>query len=189
MVGEYYNTKESVDEYIHAAAGHSGSQLIAKLKDFLPVGSVLLEIGSGPGTDWEILSKDYQVVGSDFSPEFLRRLREKFPKGEFMELDAATLATDHTFAGIYSNKVLHHLTDDALVTSFERQAALLKSGGVFCHSFWAGEGSEVFKGMFVNYHTEVGIRRCCESLFEVLLVESYPEFEDGDSLLVIGRKK
>jgi hypothetical protein len=55
MNDNYYKTEESVEEYIKLAKDVSGGQLIRKLKDFLPPNSFLLEIGSGPGTDFQIL--------------------------------------------------------------------------------------------------------------------------------------
>ena len=110
-MGKYYQTKESVEEYIKMAQGHDGKQIIAKLRKYLPPGSHLLEIGSGPGTDWKLLQEQYQVLGSDQSQEFLNYLQTSFPEGEFLALDAASLATDLRFDGIYSNKVLHHLED------------------------------------------------------------------------------
>lgn len=189
MAEGFYKTKESVAEYIQSAKGFSGAELIKKLQDFLPDGSVVLEIGSGPGTDWEILSSTYKVIGSDNSLEFLEHLIRENPQGEFLELDAVTLQTTKEFDGIYSNKVLHHLTDDELMASVKRQYDLLNPNGIICHSFWKGEGSEVFKGMFVNYHREEDIKKVFGNYFDFLLVESYKEFDDGDSILLIGRKR
>ena len=65
MQKNYYNNKESVDQYIEMAKDSDGEALIEKLKFFLPAGSSVLELGSGPGSDWRILSKDYTVTGSD----------------------------------------------------------------------------------------------------------------------------
>ncbi len=188
MEGEYYKTKESVQEYIQAAKGFDGKELIEKLAKFLPKDTTVLELGSGPGSDWAILDKSYQVTGSDNSSEFLRLLRSKNPNHEFLELDATTIVTDKRFDGIYSNKVLHHLTDVELQRSIQRQHEILSSGGVICHSFWKGEGSEVFNGLFVNYHEEEEIRAFFGRQFEVLLVENYEEFEPGDSVLLIGKR-
>ena len=189
MEGEYYKTKESVEEYIRLAKDVSGEQLIEKLKRTLLPNSVLLEIGSGPGTDWKILSEYYKVVGSDNSTEFLKHLINEHPKGEFIEMDAITLKTDKCYDGIYSNKVLHHLTNDELINSVKRQYEVLNSNGIICHSFWKGEGSEIFKGLFVNYHNEVGIKEFFKNYFEILSIQNYKEFEDDDSLLLIGMKK
>jgi len=189
MEGEYYKTKESVEEYIHLAKDVNGKQLIEKLKQVLPANSILLEIGSGPGTDWEILNDSYTVVGSDNSTEFLNHLSSKYPDGKFLELDAITLKTDQKFDGIYSNKVMHHLTDEELIKSIKNQHEILNTNGVICHSFWKGEGSEVFKGLFVNYHTEATLKKAYLQHFEIISIESYKEFDDGDSLLLIGKKK
>ena len=189
MKGEYYKTKESVEEYISLAKDVSGKQLIDKLERILATGSVLLELGSGPGTDWKILNKSYQVTGSDNSKEFLNHLGTAYPDGEFLELDAITLSTNKKFDGIYSNKVLHHLKDNELVDSLRRQYEILNPQGIVCHSFWKGEGSEYFKGLFVNYHNDERISEFFNKYFDIISLEDYKEFEDNDSLLVIGKKK
>jgi cyclopropane fatty-acyl-phospholipid synthase-like methyltransferase len=189
MKDEYYKTKASVEEYVRLAKDVNGAALIDKLKSYLPKRAALLEMGSGPGTDWKILNEAYQVTGSDNSNEFIQYLKSTYPLGRFLELDAVSLNTEDTFDGIYSNKVLHHLSDDELQRSIKRQHDILHDGGVICHSFWKGEGSEIFKGLFVNYHSEKGIQNFFESHFESLLLLSYAEFEKGDSILFLGKKK
>lgn len=189
MEDAFYQTPQSVQEYINMAKDVSGKELIEKLKLHLPAGSKVLELGSGPGTDWQILSESYQVTGSDFSAEFLKHLIATYPVGDFLQLDAGTLLTDQMFDGIYSNKVLHHLTDEQLATSVKRQHAILHPGAVICHSFWRGEGSEIFKGLFVNYHEAENLRQLFGEYFELLLIAPYLEFEENDSLVLIGRKK
>ena len=121
----YYKTKESVKEYIKLAKDANGKQLIEKLEQVLPPNSVLLELGSGPGTDWKILSESYSVAGSDNSTKFLNHLIAQHPNGQFIELDAITLETDKKFDGIYSNKVMHHLKDNELSDSVRRQHEIL----------------------------------------------------------------
>ena len=185
---DYYKSKESVEEYIKLAQDVDGRALIAHLKEHLPVGSTVLEIGSGPGSDWRLLAKDYQVTGSDFSNEFISYLKENNPQGRFLELDAITLETKEKFDGIYSNKVLQHLQDDELEKSILAQYALLKEDGIICHSFWCGEGSEIFNGLFVNYHTEMDLDNLFNKHFQILLITPYAEFEAGDSLLLIAKK-
>ena len=189
MNGQYYKTKESVKEYITLAKDVNGKQLIEKLKQILPSRSNLLEIGSGPGTDWKILSESYNVIGSDNSTEFLNHLIAENLNGKFLELDAVILNTDKIFDGIYSNKVMHHLKDDELIDSIKRQYDILNTNGIICHSFWKGEGSEIFKGLFVNYHSELSLKEMFRNYFEIISIENYTEFEDNDSLLLIGKKK
>jgi len=188
-MSKYYHSKESVDEYIKMAQGHDGKAIIEKMNEYLPPGAQLLEIGSGPGTDWQILNENYRVVGSDLSQEFLKRLRANNPQGEFLELDAEKLQTHLLFDAIYSNKVLHHLEDEALQKSVLRQYEILNQGGIICHSFWHGKDSEIYNDLFVNYHTDQGIITLFENHFDHLLIWYYKEFEKGDSFLYIGRKK
>lgn len=189
MTADYYQNKESVKEYIRLAKDVNGGDLIKKFKEFLSPNSILLELGTGPGTDWNILKGDYEVIGSDNSKEFLSHLKSNYPLGRFLELDAVTLNTEEKFNGIYSNKVLHHLNDNDLIDSIKRQYDILKPNGIICHSFWKGKGSEVFKGLFVNYHSENTLREFFEWFFEILLIESYAEFDEADSLLLFGKKK
>jgi len=189
MTKEYYKSKESVEEYIELAKDVNGKQLIEKLKQFLPSNSVVLEIGSGPGTDWKILNESYKVIGSDFSTEFLNYLISNNPKGEFLKLDAITLKTDRKFDGIYSNKVLHHLKDNELKESVLRQYKILNSNGIICHSFWNGKGTEIFNTLFVNYQNKMSLRKIYQEHFEILSIQEYKEFSNIDSLLLIARKK
>ncbi len=189
MSQEYYKTKESVKEYIRLASGVDGNELINRLKEFLPADSTVLEIGSGPGTDWKLLCKDYKVTGSDSSLEFLSHLTSSHPTGKFIELDAVSLSVNEQYDGIYSNKVLHHLKDNELIDSIERQNEILNSGGIVCHSFWKGKGSEIFKGLFVNYHSELLLRDFFEKYFEILVLENYAEFDEDDSIILIAKKR
>ncbi len=189
MEGEYYKTKESVEEYIKMAKDVNGKLLIEKLKQILPSHSKILEIGSGPGTDWKILNEFYDVTGSDNSNEFMNHLVSKNPKGKFIELDATSLKTEFKFDGVYSNKVMHHLKDDELINSIKRQNEILNLNGIICHSFWKGEGSEVFKGLFVNYHNVTTLTEAYQNYFEIISIEDYKEFDDNDSLLLFARKK
>lgn len=189
MTFKFYNNKDSVDQYIKMAKHVDGKHLIDKLNPLLQPGSGILELGSGPGTDWQILSNNFEVTGSDYSPEFLKRLKTKFPAGSFLLLDAVSLQTEKQFDAIYSNKVLHHLNDEELKKSIERQAHVLYDEGLVCHSFWKGEGTENYNGMFVNNHTEKELNSLFENHFEVLLLESYAEFEENDSLVLIARKR
>lgn len=184
---DYYHTKESVDQYIAAAEGFDGSELINELKKHLLEGMSVLEIGSGPGTDFEILMSDYTVVGSDFSNEFISRLNRRFPSEQFLNLDATTLKTDMKFDAIYSNKVLQHLSNEQLEMSIESQLGRLNPKGIVCHSFWKGEGSESFEGSLVNYQTKDSLLSFFNERFTILHLEEYKEFEENDSILLIAQ--
>lgn len=189
MEEKYYHTKDSVDEYIKSAEGYSGKDLIERFIPHLKSNSRILELGSGPGSDWVILDKDFDTVGSDSSVEFLKRLREKYPKGEFLDIDASTIQTQEKFNAIYSNKVLHHLTSSELINSFTKQMELLNENGYICHSFWKGKGDEEFKGMYVNYHLEKDLEKLLNDNFNIVEMKAYAEFEENDSILLIAQKR
>ncbi len=189
MRSEYYHTKDSVEEYINMAKDVDGGELIEILNEHIFKGASILELGSGPGSDYQILSQDYHVFGSDYSGEFLNHLRVKYPDGEFLHLDAITLKTEKKFDGVYSNKVLQHLSNEELKKSISQQFRILNNEGLVCHSFWKGEGDEMFKGMFVNYQTVASLRSFFEKKFNVLVLEEYKEFEEADSILIIAKKK
>lgn len=133
--------------------------------------------------------ESYQVTGSDFSPIFLDLLRGKFPNVELIELNAITLDTNKVFDGIFTNKVLHHLTDEELKTSIINQNRILDNHGVICHSFWKGNDTENTQGLLFNRHTNEEIVEFFSEFFEIILLEIYTEMKEDDSILLIARKK
>lgn len=189
MDGDYYKNKKTVAEYIALSKGIDGGELIKRFEEFLPKNSIVLEVGSGPGSDWKILNKNYNITGSDYSEDFLSYLTSHNPNGEFIKLDAITLHTKKTFDGIYSNKVLQHLTKEELIESITNSCKILNPKGVICYSFWKGAGTEIFKGLYVNYHTNSSLKKLFSHQFEILVLEDYAEFEKSDSLLLIAKRK
>ena len=134
---------------------------------WLPDGGTLLELGMGPGKDLDLLAEHYRVTGSDFSNAFLDRYREKHPDADLVNLDALTIETDRSFDGIFSNKVLVHMSDEDLDASFARQAEVLNPGGVILHSFWYGEGEEQFGGLTLRRRDEAALKRLVEPHLEL----------------------
>ena len=184
----YFDDQENVESYIKMAEGYDGRELIEILKTYLEPSSTVLELGMGPGTDFEILSQDYQVTGSDSSSVFIERYRQKDASADLILLDAVTMDIDRTFDCIYSNKVLHHLTQDDLQASFRKQTAALNEGGILCHSFWYGDWEEEHHGLRFTYHTEASLTKAIGDGYETLVSQRYKEMEKDDSLLLILRK-
>ncbi|MBD0400760.1 trans-aconitate 2-methyltransferase [Flammeovirga sp. EKP202] len=189
MEGTYYLSKEGVEDYVNMAKEVNSEQLIEKLKEHLAAQSMLLELGSGPGTDWRILSQTFTAVGSDYSMEFVKYLKRNNPAGTFLHLDAITLDTFLRFDGVYANKVMQHLTDEEIKKSLEKHSGILNKEGIICHSYWKGEGDEIFKGLFVNYQNEEKLQELYEEHFEILKIEVYKEFEEDDSIVILAKKK
>lgn len=184
----YYDSEETAREYMDLADGYDGKELIERLREFLDPGSTVLEIGMGPGKDLRMLAETYDVTGSDRSDAFIRLFREENPQADLLKLDAVTILTDRRFDCIYSNKVLHHLTTDELQSSMIRQAEILSPGGLVLHTFWKGSGVEEMGGLRFVYYAEDDIRSLMEKNYQIVVLETYTEMEEDDSILLIGRR-
>ena len=97
--------------------------------------------------------------------------------------------TSLKFDGIYSNKVLHHLSPDQLVSSFRSQHAVLLPGGIALHSFWLGDGEEFMHGLRFRYYPEKRLHSLVKPFFTILESTRYTEFETEDSLYLVLKKE
>ncbi len=187
---EYYEQEKNIDAYIKMAEGYDGRELITELIKYLPQNSSVLEIGMGPGTDLTLLEEYYKehVTGSDYSEFFIDRYRNNHPDANLIVLNAITLKTDRKFHGLYSNKVLIHLTREELKQSIKRQADILEPEGIICHSFWRGDKEENYDGLLFMYYSAEYLQKLFEDSFDVIKIENYQEMEPDDSLYIIARK-
>ena len=183
----YYDSEKNVNDYIRMAEGFDGAELIKVLHKHLSKGSSVLELGMGPGKDLALLPEWYQVTGSDSSRAFVDLYRQSHPESELLLLDAITMETDRTFDGIYSNKVLQHLTKEQLRVSLQKQRGVLNSSGVLMHSFWHGSGEEEYQGLLSAYYTDADLVSLVTRDYEVEELERYKEMEDGDSIYMVIR--
>jgi cyclopropane fatty-acyl-phospholipid synthase-like methyltransferase len=186
---EYYENKKNVETYINFIPSHDGSALVNKLVAALPAASKVLEIGIGPGKDFEKLARHFDVVGSDYSSEFLRLYRLRNDTARLLHLDARTLETDLKFDAIFSNKALIHLSQRELQGSFARQRDILNDRGLILHSFWYGHEDEEFDGLRMVQHTEEELEKMLEHDFEVLDIGRHAKMAEDDSVYVLARKK
>jgi trans-aconitate methyltransferase len=186
----FFDTEEGVEQYVEMAEGYDGAELIGVLREHLPEGSSVLELGMGPGVDLDILARTYVATGSDSSQVFLDRYRAAHPDADLLLLDARTLESARRFDAIYSNKVLHHLTREELRTSLEAQPGLLRPGGFAMHSLWWGEeDEEPMEGLLFTRYTEPELAEVVAGTgFEVVEMRRYTEMEPDDSVWVLLRK-
>lgn len=173
----FFDNKENVQEYIKMADGYDGSDLISILKNYLPEGSTLLELGIGPGKDLDILRKSFVVTGSDNSNVFVDLYKKNNHDVDVVELDAVTIDTEKKFKCIYSNKVLVHLEKDELIKSLQRQQEVLEEDGLLFHSFWYGNKREEHHGLLFNYYTENELKEIIGNTFDILEMKKYAEME------------
>jgi trans-aconitate methyltransferase len=182
----FYDDKKTALQYIAMAEGYDGRELVDVLRKQLPDGAIVLELGMGPGVDLKLLNKHFRATGSDNSQFFLDRYRESESDSDLIYLDAVELDTERSFDCIYSNKVLHHLTDEELAASLCRQKEILSAQGLIMHSFWRGTGIEEHHGLRFVYQTEESIRSIVSRVFSVVDIVVYEEMEEGDSLYVLA---
>ncbi len=185
----FYENSKNVDKYIQMCKDYDGSNIYEMLEKHLADGKTVLELGTGPGFDIPFLKKHYQVTGSDFSEEFLERCRIKHPEINFFRIDAKSIDINEKFDCIYSNKVLHHLTEDELSSSLLAQAGALSPDGIIAHSFWMGEEDQEMEGLLFTYYRKERLWEILSENYEIVSAMSYQEFEKDDSLFVIARLK
>jgi len=185
----YYDEPANVEHYVKISEGYDGQLLISVLNNHLPDGSSVLELGMGEGKDLKLLERQYQVTGSDASATFINRYLQQNPTADILHLDANTLQTDRQFNALYSNKVLHHLSPEQLVASFQHQALRLFAKGLTLHSFWLGDGADEFAGETLYYYQPDTIIKLLSPNFEVLEWKTYDESEPDDSFYVLSQKR
>ena len=79
----FFDDEKNVEKYIKESEEYNGSELIRILKKYLPSSSTVLELGMGPGKDFEILSRNFQVTGSDYSQIFIDIYKKKIISPEY----------------------------------------------------------------------------------------------------------
>ncbi len=184
----YYDTQKGIKEYSRRSQKWGGQKLIKILKKHLPKNSTLLELGMGPGRDFDILKKIYVVTGSDCSKAFLENYKNKNKKSDLIKLDAITIRTTRRFDGIYTNKVLQHLTKRELKKSIKRQNEILNPGGIVFHSFWKGNKTEHKRGLRFVYYEINQLKKIIGNDFKILEIKAFTEMEKNDSIYVVMKK-
>lgn len=181
----YYEDDENIDHYIEMSQDVNGAALIQILRQYVPHRGSVLELGMGPGKDLLLLDQYFRVTGSDLSLNFLQRFKSRHPDFDVIQLDARDFEIKPLFDGIYSNKVLQHLTRDELSQSFRVQLNSLARRGILMHSFWYGEGEDQTDGLLSTYYTEQSLTERISKAFKVLEMTRYSELEADDSLYVV----
>jgi len=185
---DFYDDPNNVQIYLDMADGYDGRFLVEKLKEHLAAESSVLELGMGPGKDQLMLRESFKATGSDRSHVFVDLFKAQYGGDHLLVLDAVDINTDASFDGLYSNKVLQHLSSEEFIKSIERQYDLLNEGGILIHSFWAGEGEAFYDGLRFVYYTEATLKKAFENKFEIIEMAHYKEEEAKDSIYIIAKK-
>jgi len=180
---------QNSNQYRNTSTGNSSLELIEALKNYLPLQSSLLLMGIGSGKDLELLSKYYNVTGSDFSKLLLVMYQKLHPDADLINLDLIELNTKRKFDCIYSNKVLHQMPESGLKQSLQNQLNLLNENHLVIHSFWTGNKIENHHGLLWTYYTEESLLEQIPKEYKILELKTYREKIDHDSIYMVLRKK
>ena len=159
--------------------------VVEQFKSRIDPSEKVLELGSGPGNDYDFLKDHYNITGSDYSDVFLKDLQKKYREGKFIKLNALTMNLDEKYDVIFSNKVLHHLSKEHLAISLQKQYETLNEGGMIFHAMWRGKGKEWKKKSmpFIKYQPE-DIEQM-KGKFKIKEIIDYTEMKENDSFIII----
>ncbi len=185
---DYYDDPKNVADYFMLTQDIDSREVVETFREYLDPGATVLELGMGPGKDFELLNQYFRATGSDRSKIFLERYRQKDQQADLVRLDAITMETDRRFDAIYSNKVLHHLTKAELEQSLRAQLRVLKPDGILFHTFWYGQDEGELPGLRYVYYTEDSFREVLDNRAEIITAQTYAEMDKKDSIyFVIGK--
>ena len=188
----YFMNRVNVDTYKEMLGDYDNSWVVNKLSEFISDGAKVLELGMGTGLDLDLLSKKYEVIGSDNSPIFINDYNIKNKGGKAILLDAINVDINDSFDCIYSNKVLQHLTKDQFLKSLINQAKCLNVNGIIYLTLWNGEYREELyfdDSLRFTYYTENDIKDMVVDNFDIIHINRYTESDAMDSLLVVLKIK
>ncbi len=188
---EFFMNKENVNNYKSMIEDYDGSWIISKLEQYVKSGSSILELGMGTGADFELMLKNYKVLGTDNSPIFIEDYKLKNKNANVKILDATNINLEEKFDCVYTNKVLQHLTKEDFKLSIEQQHKVLNDKGKIFMTLWHGKYEEVlmFDGQIrITYYEEKDIKNIVKNMYNIITIEKYSELENDDSLLVVLEK-
>lgn len=177
------------NEYRNTSTGNDSTFLVNILKKYLKLESSVLLLGIGSGKDLSLLSNYFKVTGSDFSKLLLTVYQDSHTDADLITLDPVELNTDRKFDSVFSNKVLHQMTESDLVVSLQNQIKLLNVGGFAIHSFWSGAKQEDHHGLKWVYYTKESLSKLIPDEYEISEMNTYKDRIDHDSIYIVLKKK
>ncbi len=184
-MNDFFNTVEFVEQYYEMVKEYGSSFITSKFKNFIPKKSKVLELGFGTGVDYFALCKDYRVTPSDYSQAFIDEFKKRYAIS-VVQVDAKKIELNEKFDCIFSNKVLHVLTDEELKQSLQSQFETLSEEGFIFHTLWYEKDSK--SDEYANRVNEDKVKEYLGSKFDIIHMERYDEIEEQDSLIVIAQK-
>jgi SAM-dependent methyltransferase len=98
------------------------------------VGGRVLEVGCGPGTNCEWMPKGIEYVGCDVNERYVAYARKRYSGlAEFHAAPVGKLSSLglRPFRAVFAIALLHHISDEEILTLCDEVFGLLEKGGVF----------------------------------------------------------
>jgi SAM-dependent methyltransferase len=112
-------------------AEHYLEKRTSLVKDLLPMGGVVLDVGCGTGRLGAVIAGEgYDVFGADLSPEMVRKARERGLAGAYAAVTTALPFADNCFDLVLTVATLHHLeTPERVARTVSELGRVAKPGG------------------------------------------------------------
>jgi SAM-dependent methyltransferase len=119
------------DVFPRHVAEHYLDKRTALVKDLLPLGGLVLDVGCGTGQlGATIASEGFDVFGVDLSPSMVARARERGLAGTFAAVTTALPFATDSFDLALTVATLHHLeTAERVASTVHEMARVVKRGG------------------------------------------------------------
>jgi SAM-dependent methyltransferase len=119
------------DVFPRHVAEHYIDKRTRLVKDLLPMGGMVLDVGCGTGQlGSAIASEGFDVFGVDLSPSMVAKARERGLAGTFAAITTALPFSDNSFDLALTVATLHHLeTPERVATTVNEMGRVVKRGG------------------------------------------------------------
>src|SRR5438477_4598484 len=119
------------DVFPRHVAEHYIDKRTGLIKELLPLGGLVLDVGCGTGQLGSAMaSEGYDVFGVDLSASMVARARERGLAGTFAGVTTALPFADNSFDLTLTVATLHHLeTPQRVATTVQEMARIVKHGG------------------------------------------------------------
>jgi 2-polyprenyl-3-methyl-5-hydroxy-6-metoxy-1,4-benzoquinol methylase len=166
-VQSYEESAREYDKLVDPQRPPHIQEALRRLVDALPSGGQVLEIGSGPGRDADVVESLGMVVRrTDAAQAFIDLMAERGKHAELLNVVSDDLGGPYD--GVLAMGVLIHVDRDHTDTVLRKIHAALKPGGAFLAAMRKGEGEATGEYQTVCWTRERFTQRLAEAGLSVL---------------------